>query len=93
MKALTGSEKQIEWATRIRQEFADSLDSKRTFRLSPESLEIVKGRARHYLETEANAGWWISNFKDSAQWSALMGFPIKYGMMIDGAGEFQIGQP
>jgi hypothetical protein len=90
MNALTGTEKQIEWATRIREEFAASLDSKRTFRLSPASLELVKTQARHYLETEADAAWWINSFKSGACFSSMLGFPLKFGMMIDASGEFQI---
>lgn len=90
MNALTGTEKQIEWATKIREEFAASLDSKRTFRLSPASLELVKAHGRHYLETESDAAWWINNFKSGACFSSMLGFPMKFGMMIDAAGELQI---
>lgn len=90
MNALTGTEKQIEWATKIREGFAASLDSKRTFRLPPASLELVKIQARHYLETEADAAWWINSFKGGACFSSMLGSPLKFGMMIDASGEFQI---
>lgn len=90
MKTLTGTEKQIEWATKIREEFAQSLETKRTFRLSPESLDLVKNQAKHFLETETDAAWWINGFKSGAHFSNMLGFPLKFGMMIDAAGELQI---
>jgi hypothetical protein len=90
MKPLTGTEKQIEWAAKIREEFATSLESKRKFRLSPASLELIKAQARHYLETETDAAWWINNFKSGAGFWNMFGIPLKFGMMVDAAGEFQI---
>lgn len=87
---MTGSDKQIEWATRIRQEFADSLSTKRTFRLSPESLEAVKTRANYYIDNETDSAWWISHFKGCASFINMIGFPLAYGMAINADGEIVI---
>ena len=90
MKTLTGTEKQIEWATKIRAEFCSSLETKRTFRLSSDSLKIVKSQALKFIDNESDASWWISNFKNGACFSTMLGFPIKFGMTINNAGELEI---
>lgn len=62
MVALTGSEKQIAWAEKIRAKAIDDLDAIKT---QEEKDETFKAKIKTILLEQSESKWWIEN-KDNA---------------------------
>ncbi len=72
LPSLTGSEKQVEWATKLRNSALEVLNAHIEAYVAPQNQPIIKAARDKWVDNETSSTYWIDNRFDLSELRSIV---------------------